>query len=290
MDTGRVEPVIRILPADEVDTHSPTSVNATGDDPLGWARHVQFMPSARLALEHVLRNLALEPADEILITNSSGQTYISACVTCHVFNHCQPSRVLTERTRAIVAIHEYGYPHPHLAELIDAARDRGIPLIEDCAHSLDSTLGGAPLGSFGDFAIFSLPKVFPVRAGGILATAAPRAELPPQPGGDDGDAAAAFLEHAPALDTYSERRRRNADAIRRSFPDLPLLLEPGAGVTPFSVCLLTPEARPIRQRSSAVEWGSTLRDDLLLVTTNPFVDSEALVAALGSALERSVVV
>jgi hypothetical protein len=245
------------------------------------------MPSGRAGLDAVLDSLELAPDDEVLITNSSGQRYISPCVTCIVFNHCQPSRVLTDRTRAIVVIHEYGYPHPELIQLCAVARARGIPVIEDCVHSLDSTLNDEPLGSFGDYAIFSLSKVLPVPAGGILvgSDVLPDAASHPEPGG--ALAEAAYREHLPALGEYARRRRRNGDAVRRSFPDLPLLLEPGPGVTPFYVGLLTPAAPAIRRRSSAVEWGSTLQSDLLLVTTNPFVEPDALVTALNSAFGRT---
>jgi hypothetical protein len=270
--------VIRVLPADVLERRPPPSREG-GTDPLAWAESRRFTPSGRSALDTILRGLLLEPADEVLITNTSGQTYVSPCVTCIVFNHCQPSRVLTERTRAIVAIHEFGYPHPQLDELFRAARERGIPLIEDCAHSLDSTVDETPLGSFGDFAIFSLPKVLPVRSGGIVV--GPAGALDDAPA--DVEAEAAYRAHLPALLDYSRRRRANYEAVRSRFPELPLLLEAGSGVTPFYIGLLMPETPAIRARSSAVEWGSTLRDDLLLVTTNPFVEPGELVAALESA-------
>jgi hypothetical protein len=248
---------------------------------LAWARHRQFTPSGRSALDAVLQGLALEPDDEVLITNSSGQMYVSACVTCTVFNHCQPSRVLTERTRAILVIHEYGYPHPDLQALRAQASSRGIVLIEDCAHSIDSAVDGAPLGSIGDFALFSLSKVLPIRSGGILVSA----QDPPPVLTRSDEAQQAYAEHLPRLASYSRRRRRNCDAVRERFPDLPLLLDPAPGVTPFCVGLLTPEAADIKRAASAVEWGSTLREDLLLVPTNPLVEPDALVSALETALE-----
>ena len=285
--------VIHVLPLDELHSGAPgdapqlSDAPGLGEDPLAWATHRCFTPSGRAALDAVLTELALAPGDEVLITNASGQTYVSACVTCTVFNHCRPSRVLTERTRAILAIHEYGYPHPELAALATLARARGIPLIEDCAHSLDSSLDGVPLGSFGDFAIFSLSKVLPVAAGGVLVgrdglPACDRA-APAFDRAAGTDAGTAYAEHLPALAAYSARRRSNAEAIRARLPALPLLLAPGPGVTPWYVAVLTPEASEIRRRSQAVEWGSTLHPDLLLITTNPFVEPDALTRALESA-------
>jgi hypothetical protein len=276
----------------------PLEAPAGGGDPLVWARHRRFTASGRAALDAVLGSLGLSPSDDVLITNASGQKYVSACVTSTVFNHCRPSRVLTSSTRAMIVIHEYGYPHPRLTALLGTARERGIPLIEDCAHSLDSGVAAGPLGSFGDFAIFSLPKVLPVAAGGVLVSRAGPLPGPlpgslPEPGleappGSERDAAveAAYHAHLPALPEYTRRRRRNYEAVVDAFAGLPLLLEAGPEVTPWYVGLITPEAWDIRRRSSAIEWGSTVQEDLLLVTTNQFVAPEALIAALKDALTR----
>lgn len=274
--------MIRILPADQAGDEAPPAPRGYEADPLAWAPHRYFMPSGRAAIDAVLRTLALEPADEILITNTTGQTYVSSCVTSIVFNHCQPSRVFTERTRGIVAIHEFGHPHPGIGELRDEADRRGIPLIEDCAHSVDSSLDGMPLGSFGDFAVFSLSKVVPIAAGGILVGARPMARID----ADGGDAERAFDAYRAALREYSYRRRRNYDAVRQAFPDIPALLPDSPDVTPWYVDLLLAGASDVR-RSSVIEWGATLRDDLLLVTTNPFVGDDALVAALQEALSAA---
>jgi hypothetical protein len=276
--------VIRVMPLDQLEGHAPVVDYLGGGDPLSWAPHRRFLSSGRSALDAVLQGLALSSSDEVFITNSSGQTYISPCVTCTVFNHCRPSRVLTDQTRAMVVIHEYGYPHPRLAELCGIGRHRGIPVIEDCAHSLDSSVEGVPLGSVGDFAIFSLSKVLPVSSGGILV--GPENAICALSG--HADAEAAYSEYFPALAWYSHRRKENYDAVRKRFPDLPLLLEAEPGITPFYIGLLMPRAPEIKRRSTAVEWGSTLREELLLVTTNPFVEADILVNALESAFVSEV--
>jgi hypothetical protein len=277
--------MIRVMPLDElVDGTARSPSDVPSEDPLAWASSRVFTPSGRTALEAILRNLDLDPADDILIANSSGQTYISSCVTCTVFNHCRPSRVLSDQTRAILVIHEYGFPHPHLDELLEVARTREIPLIEDCAHSLDSSIDGRPLGSFGDFAIFSLPKVLPVAAGGILVAAAIDAG---SLGKRSREAEAAYTDHLAVLPEYSRRRRANFEAVRTLLPDLPLRLEAGPGITPWHVPLVTVRAGEIRARSNAVEWGSTLERDLLLVTTNPLVEPKELRAAVAEAFETA---
>lgn len=70
-------------------------------------------------------------------------------------------------TAAVYLIHYAGFPGP--VEALGAlCREHGIALIEDCAHALASHVGDRPLGSFGDAAVFSLPKVVPVPNGGIV--------------------------------------------------------------------------------------------------------------------------
>jgi DegT/DnrJ/EryC1/StrS aminotransferase family len=278
-------PMIRVLPLDELAAGiggEPARVPAP--DPLAWAPSRTFTPSGRSALGSILASLGLDPGANVLITNSSGQTYVSSCVTCTVFNHCRPSRVLDQETKAILVIHEYGFPHPQLSELLEVAHERGIPLIEDCAHSLDSALDDRPLGSYGDFAIFSLPKVLPVASGGILVSAAGDAG---RLGAPSAEAEAAYADHLALLPEYSRRRRANYEAVRALLPNVPLLLESSSGVTPWHLPLVTRRAAEIRRRSRAVEWGSTLEDDLLLVTTNPLVEPDALVAAVSEAFEAA---
>lgn len=276
--------MIRVLPRDEVGGNRRLEVVAApiAADLLAWAPSRTFVASGRSGLDAILRSLGLGPGDDVLITNSTGQTYVSSCVTCTVFNHCRPSRVLGDRTRAILVIHEYGFPHPALRQLLEIAEKQGIPVIEDCAHSLDSELDGMPLGSFGDFAIFSLPKVLPVAAGGILVAAKTDATGICEP---STEAEAAYRKHLPVMGAYSQRRRHNYAAVRERFPEVPVRLEAGPGVTPWYVPLVTERAREIKDRSAAVEWGSTLDEDLLLVTTNPLVETEALVDAVERAFE-----
>lgn len=70
-------------------------------------------------------------------------------------------------TAAVYLIHYGGFPGP-VEAVATLCRERGIALIEDCAHALLSLAGERPLGSFGDAAVFSLPKVLPVPNGGVV--------------------------------------------------------------------------------------------------------------------------
>jgi dTDP-4-amino-4,6-dideoxygalactose transaminase len=78
---------------------------------------------------------------------------------------------ITERTKAVVAVHFGGYAAPvdRLRRLCD---EHGLFLFEDAAHSPAATLGGVPLGTFGRASAFSLfsNKVLSVGEGGMVAT------------------------------------------------------------------------------------------------------------------------
>ena len=55
-----------------------------------------------------------------------------------------------------------------MAGIRQFCEDRNIALIEDCAHAMFGEVDGRPVGAWGDFAIASLTKFFPVTDGGCL--------------------------------------------------------------------------------------------------------------------------
>ena len=79
----------------------------------------------------------------------------------------------SDNPAALVLVHYFGMP----ADAATARRwcdERGVALIEDCAHSFLSVAGGRPVGSDGDFAIFSFRKQMPVASGAALVVNAHR--------------------------------------------------------------------------------------------------------------------
>jgi perosamine synthetase len=71
-------------------------------------------------------------------------------------------------TRAIIAVHYFGFPQ-RLRELRTLCDERGVFLIEDCAHVLSGQSEGHALGSVGDVSVFSWRKFLPLYDGGVLA-------------------------------------------------------------------------------------------------------------------------
>jgi perosamine synthetase len=76
---------------------------------------------------------------------------------------------ITDRTRALIVVHYGGYP-ADLDPLYSLARERGITIIEDCAHACGATYKGNRIGSHGDFHAFSFHAVknLPMGDGGAL--------------------------------------------------------------------------------------------------------------------------
>ncbi|MBF0527691.1 MAG: DegT/DnrJ/EryC1/StrS aminotransferase family protein [Deltaproteobacteria bacterium] len=127
-----------------------------------------LFPAGRMALDWLFQHLHLCREDEVWVTTTFDLPNVSSCVTSTIFNHCKPSRVLSRATKAILVIHEFGVPHSQIEHFHCVSQELGIPLIEDCAHSLDSWLNNRLIGTWGDWTILSFPKVFPVREGGAL--------------------------------------------------------------------------------------------------------------------------
>jgi dTDP-4-amino-4,6-dideoxygalactose transaminase len=137
--------------------------------------------SGRAAIALALRELGISAGDEVLVP-----AYHCAAVTAPIrasgalatsyrmdaklgFNIEDVQRRISTRTRAIVVVHFFGFPQP-LAELRTLCDQRGLALIEDCAHLFHGPGGSTPVGATGDFSIGSLMKFLPVFDGGCLVS------------------------------------------------------------------------------------------------------------------------
>jgi dTDP-4-amino-4,6-dideoxygalactose transaminase len=80
-------------------------------------------------------------------------------------------RVLTPRTRAIVATHNFGNP-ADISGLQELAQRYSLRLVFDAAHGFGALQDGVPLGRQGDAQVFSLSptKLLIAGEGGIVAT------------------------------------------------------------------------------------------------------------------------
>ncbi|MCV9996292.1 DegT/DnrJ/EryC1/StrS family aminotransferase [Paeniglutamicibacter sp. ZC-3] len=79
---------------------------------------------------------------------------------------------ITSKTRGIMPVHLYGHP-ARMRELQAIAKKHGVALYEDAAQAHGAMLDGRPVGSFGEFAMFSLYPTKNMTSGeGGMVTAA----------------------------------------------------------------------------------------------------------------------
>ncbi len=148
-------------------------------DDFGVARYVT---SGRAAIALALQNLGVKPGDEVLIPAFHCTSMVEPAVWLGakpVFYKILSSteidfddikKKITPQTRAMLATHYFGFSQP-VAQLRSFCDQYRIALIEDCAHAYFGKQDGRPLGSFGDFAIASSMKFFPIYDGGVLVSA-----------------------------------------------------------------------------------------------------------------------
>ncbi|MGA8574546.1 MAG: DegT/DnrJ/EryC1/StrS family aminotransferase [Candidatus Cybelea sp.] len=79
---------------------------------------------------------------------------------------------VTPKTKAIIPVHLYGRP-ANVEALVAIGKARGLVVIEDCAQSFGSRIGGRKTGTFGDVGAFSFFPSKPLGGfgdGGMIVT------------------------------------------------------------------------------------------------------------------------
>ncbi len=135
------------------------------DSRFGKGRYL-LTSSGKGALEFSLGELYLKRDDVVTIMTTSGNYYVSSCVTDEISKFCSWSRKIEKKTKAIIVIHEFGFPFQDLERLAN----HGIPLIEDCAHAFVSQNREGSVGKVGNFVVYSIPKFFPCQFGGVVVS------------------------------------------------------------------------------------------------------------------------
>jgi len=77
-------------------------------------------------------------------------------------------RRLTKNTRAIEVVHLFGLPC-EMEAICDFAKEKGLLILEDCAHAHNASINGRYIGNWGQIGAFSCQgsKVLPAMEGGM---------------------------------------------------------------------------------------------------------------------------
>jgi len=137
-------------------------------DALVGGRTTVAVSSGTAGLHLGLLAAGVGPGDEVIVpsfTFAATANSVALTGATPVFADIEPDyfgldpaaveAVVTERTAGIMPVHLYGQP-ADIAGLSAVAEKHGLRLFEDAAQAHGATWHGAPVGSFGTFAMFSL--------------------------------------------------------------------------------------------------------------------------------------
>lgn len=153
------------------------------------AENALAVNSGTAALHLALLELGVGRGDEVITTA------MTFCATVNVIVHVGATPVLcdcdrltgnilpseiekriTPRTRAIIVVHLYGRPC-EMGEIMAIADRHDLPVVEDCAHAIETRYHGRAAGTFGAFGCFSFytTKNITTGDGGMLVARDPEA-------------------------------------------------------------------------------------------------------------------
>jgi dTDP-4-amino-4,6-dideoxygalactose transaminase len=146
--------------------------------------HAHACASGTAAVHCAIAALDPEPGDEIVtspITDMGALAPILYQGAIPVFADVDPATAnvtartieerLSPRTKAVVVTHLFGNPC-EMDEVLALGRERGVPVIEDCAQAFLASHRGRTVGSLGRIACFSLQqgKHVTTGEGGLVTT------------------------------------------------------------------------------------------------------------------------
>lgn len=148
------------------------------------AKFAVSLSSCTAALHLAMLSLGIQPGDEVITTP------MTFCATANAILHAggrpvfadvdprtgliRPEEIekrITPRTRVILPVHLAGRACP-MREIVALADARGLALVEDCAHAIETLYQGRHAGTFGQAGCFSfyVTKNLTAIEGGMVIT------------------------------------------------------------------------------------------------------------------------
>ena len=148
------------------------------------AKYAVVISNGTSALHAACFAAGIGPGDEVIttpLTFAASANCVLYCGGTPVFADVDPKtynidpedirRKITDRTKAIIAVHLAGQPCD-MDAIHSIAREHGLIVIEDGAHALGSVYKGKRVGSLSDMTTFSFHPVKPITTGegGMIVT------------------------------------------------------------------------------------------------------------------------
>jgi len=147
-------------------------------------KHASAVTNGTTALDLAVATLKIGFGDEVIVPSFT--MIASASCVCHhgakpVFVDSDPETwcidadkievAITEKTKAIIPVHIYGYPCD-MDKIMEIARRHHIHVIEDAAEAIGTEYKGKKAGSIGDISCFSFyaNKMMTSGEGGMVVT------------------------------------------------------------------------------------------------------------------------
>ena len=165
---------------------------------------IRFVTSGRCAIALALRQMAVGPGDMVLVPAYHCASMIEPVIDAGatpIFYRINPdtsidlkdiTSKITSTTKVLLAVNYFGFPQ-NLSMIRTFCNANRLQFLEDCAHCFLGEHDGKPVGSFGDYAIASSMKFYPIYEGGCLISAHhPLKQLKLESGGLGFEAKVAF--------------------------------------------------------------------------------------------------
>ena len=122
--------------------------------------------NGRAAIDYALRQFKLIKEQQVGIFTTSGNSYISSCVTQSIEKFANWTMNSVHNAALLFVNHEFGYIYPAMADL----KKIGLPIIEDCCTTFFSQDEEKNVGKEGNYSIYSFPKFFNIQIGGLVVS------------------------------------------------------------------------------------------------------------------------
>lgn len=141
----------------------------------------RLVTSGRVAIAQALRQMKIGAGDSVLVPAYHCASMIEPVVwsgATPVFYRVNPdtsvdlddvAAKLNGSTKVLLAANYFGFPQ-NLSAIRAFCDANGLLMLEDCAHCFLGEHKGQPVGSYGDYAIASSMKFFPIYEGGALVS------------------------------------------------------------------------------------------------------------------------